>query len=115
MNYDLVLKNIAKHISLSPEEENYFTSLLETKKVKKREFLIREGDFPVHSWFIVKGCLRYYEIDKNGIIHNSYIAVEEWWISDIAAFIMQTSSSSFIDALEDSEVLVLSKHNIDKL
>jgi len=42
--YDLILKNISRFITLTPEEEQYFISLLKPKKLKKKQYLVQEGD-----------------------------------------------------------------------
>lgn len=115
MTYDLILQSLGKYISLTQEEAEYFTSLLELKKVKRKEFLLREGDLPTHNYFMVKGCMRYYQIDREGFEHIGYFAVEGWWITDLPGFLTKSPSTAFVDALEDCEMLGLSKNNLDGL
>jgi len=42
MAYDLILKNIAKHIILNQKEKNYFISLLKEQEIKKKEVQFAE-------------------------------------------------------------------------
>ncbi|ELR70215.1 cAMP-binding protein [Fulvivirga imtechensis AK7] len=115
MDFSLIIDNINKHISLNSEEQDYFTSLLEVQQVKRRAFLVRKGEIARYTYFITKGCLRNYEIDREGTIHIGLFAVEDWWISDLQSFLTQTPSFGFVDAIEETEVMRLSKSNYESL
>jgi CRP-like cAMP-binding protein len=115
MNISLILQNVGKHIQLSKTEADYFVSLLQQKTLKRKEFLLKEGDICKTENFITKGCLRTYTIDENGFEHILMFAIEDWWIGDPYGFWTQTPSTHFIDALENSELLQISKPNLDKL
>jgi len=111
----LILQNIAKHISLTREQENYFLSLLKNKKVRKKLFLSQEGDISKGPFFVTKGILRSYTVDKNGFEHVLQFAPPGWWMADMYSLITQQPGSLSIDAVEDSEVLLLPKQELDKL
>ena len=111
----LILQNIAKHISLTKEQENYFLSLLKNKKVRKKLFLSQEGDISKGPFFVTKGILRSYTVDKNGFEHILQFAPPGWWMADMYSLITQQPGSLSIDAVEDSEVLLLPKQELDKL
>ena len=111
----LILQNIAKHISLTKEQENYFLSLLKNKKVRKKLFLSQEGDISKGSFFVTEGILRSYTVDKNGFEHVLQFAPPGWWIADMYSLITQQPGSLSIDAVEDSDVLLLPKQELDKL
>jgi CRP-like cAMP-binding protein len=115
MNVALILQNVGKHIQLSKTEADYFVSLLERRTLKRKEYLLKEGDVCKTENFITKGCLRTYTIDENGFEHILMLAVEDWWIGDPYGFWTQTPSTHFIDALENSELLQISKPSLDKL
>ncbi len=115
MNTDLILHNINKHIQLDPNEIDFFTSLLQTKTLKKKEFLLTQGEVCKTENFIVKGCLRTYTLDENGVEHIVMFGIEDWWVGDLYSFLTQSPASYFIDALEDTEVLQISKSNLDIL
>jgi CRP-like cAMP-binding protein len=63
----------------------------------------------------VKGCLRTYTLDENGVEHIVMFGIEDWWVGDLYSFLTQSPASYFIDALEDTEVLQISKSNLDIL
>lgn len=115
MSIDLILQNISRHIKLDKTEEDFFISLLQTKKLKRKEFLLRQGDICKTENFIVKGCVRTYSIDDNGFDHIVMFGIEDWWVGDLYSFLTSTPSTYFIDALEDTEILQISKPNLDKL
>jgi CRP-like cAMP-binding protein len=59
--------------------------------------------------------LRTYTIDENGFEHILMFAIEDWWTGDLYSFPTRKPSNHFIDALEDTEILQISKPNLDKL
>ena len=115
MNSELLLKNIGKHIQLNKAETLLLLSVLQSKKLKRRELLLRQGDICQTENFIVKGCLRVYTIDENGFEHIIMFGIEDWWISDLLSFLSGTKTIYFIDALEETELLQISKNNLEKL
>ena len=115
MNTVLILQNISRHIQLDKTETDYFLSLLKTRKLKRKEFLLKEGEVCKTENFIVKGCLRVYTIDNNGVEHIIMFGIEDWWVGDLFSFLTQTKASYFIDALEDTEILQITKSDLEKL
>lgn len=105
--YGPILKHISKFIQLDEEEEQFFTSLLNYRKLRKRQFLLQEGDISRQEAFVLKGCLRTYEMDENGQEHVLSFAIENWWVGDLYSFIANVPSKYSIDALEPSELLWL--------
>lgn len=115
MERDLILKNVAKHIQLNPDEQEVFLSYLLPVKIKKKQFYLHRGEICRNSTFVVSGCLRGYIIDDNGLEHILSFAPSDWWITDMYSLISQQPGYLNIDALEDTEVLQLSKKNQEKL
>jgi len=115
MHHELLLQNISKHISLTKEEEEQIVFLLKHKKLKKKKFLLQEGDVQKQAAFVTEGCLRSYSIDKNGFEHVLQFAPPGWWIGDMRSFITQQPGILSIDAIDDSEILLLLKTDLDKL
>ena len=106
---ELLKKNIADHIALSDTEIEEFCNLFQQRFIKRKSFLLREGEVCKFEGFVVKGLFRVYHIDKDGFEQILYFAIENWWITDIDSFTTETPSQLYIEALEDSEVLVISK------
>ena len=115
MKHELILKNISRFINLNQEEQDLYVSLFTEKKIKKKDFLLRQGEIAKYDYFITKGCLKVYNIDTKGSEHISMFAIKDWWSGDMASFITQQPANYFIQALEESEVLQISKENFDSL
>lgn len=115
MKHELILKNISRFINLNQEEQDLYVSLFTEKKIKKKDFLLRQGEIAKYDYFITKGCLKVYNIDTKGSEHISMFAIKDWWSGDMASFITQQPANYFIQALEESEVLQISKENFDLL
>ena len=105
----LLKQNISKHISLSENEIEEFCNLFQLKSIKKKSFLLRKDEVCKFEGFVVKGLFRVYHIDQDGVEQILYFAFENWWITDIDSFTNDKPSQLFIEAIEDSEVLLISK------
>jgi CRP-like cAMP-binding protein len=115
MSFDLLISNIVKHIFLETDEKEFFITLLQTKSLKPSEYLLREGDICRYETFVTKGCLKTYYQDHNGLEHIIDFSIEEWWADDLLSFFTQTPSKWNIKAIENTEVLQISKNNLEKL
>lgn len=82
---------------------------LKSKDVSKGTILLHQGEICSVGYKVLKGCLKSYVIDKSGKEHILQFAPEGWLISDMDSFLNNKPSTIFIDAIEDSEVLLLSK------
>jgi len=115
MHFELLLQNIGKHISLNEEEKEQVVSFFKWKKLKKKQFLLHEGNIQKQAAFITAGCLRSYSIDKNGFEHVLQFAPPGWWIGDMRSYINQQPGILSIDAIDDSDILLILKTDLDKL
>ena len=106
---------VAKCISLTENEKEYFHSLLKHQSVKKKTFLQQAGETCGFEAYIIKGCIKSYYIDENGSEVILHFAVEGWWIGDIANFSGYKKSTLNLEALEDTELLVINIHDKEKL
>ncbi len=106
---ELLKQHISNHIPLTNKEMEDFCNLFQNKIIKKKSFLLREGEVCKFEGFVTKGIFRVYHIDKSGAEQILYFAIENWWITDIDSFTTERPSQLFIEALEDSEVLLISK------
>lgn len=112
---DLLLENISRHIQLSDEEFEQFRRPFELQVFKRKEVVLKEGAYCLFEGFVVKGCFKVYYLNESGSEQTLYFAVKGWWITDIDSLINDVPSILNIEALEDSEVLMISKKDKDKL
>jgi CRP-like cAMP-binding protein len=104
--FDILFAYFEKSFSLSEEDRTLIRSGLLERKLKKGEFLQREGEIARYGAFVAKGFLRSYVIDNKGKEHIVQFAPDNWWISDKAGVSEGIKASFFIDAIEDADLII---------
>ena len=112
---ELLLKSIREKVAATEEELQICKSYFTQKKLKKRQFLLQEGDVCSRLAFIEKGALYSYTTDAKGGQHVIQFAFEGWWISDMYSFFTQEPSNLNIEALEDCELLLIDREQHHQL
>ena len=107
--FELLFTKFDEKIDLTEEEKEISKSFFIPKKLRKKQYLLQEGDPCKYVAFVEKGMLRSYTINDKGSEHITQFAFEGWWIADQYSFLTGEPSMLTIDALEDSELLLLSK------
>ena len=107
-----LLEYFDKSIPLNDKEKELVQEKFHSRLFRKKQFLLQEGDVCTQFNFVVKGCLRTYNIDEKGNAHVLQFATENHWINDLGSFHGQTPSALNIDALEDSVVLQISRNDL---
>lgn len=113
--YELFFKKINEKIPLTESEQEQFKAYLKPKKLRKRQFLLQEGDVCKHTAFVEKGMLRSYSVDEKGVERILQFAPEGWYIADLYSFITGEPSTLNIEALEDSELVLISNASLEEL
>lgn len=112
---DLSLKNfLTKYVTFSQVELENICDKFKSKIVKKNDYLLRQGETCKDLVFVQKGCLRLYYL-KDDIEVSVWFAFEHSSAIEIYSFISGNPSNYFLQAIEDSEVLYLSKTELNKL
>ncbi len=113
------MKNINNYLSkvldVPLEKVNMCSLHYEVKKIQKNQFLLQYGEICRYIYFVEKGLMKMYSIDKNGKEHIIQFAPESWLISDRSSLYFNEKSIYYIEAVEDSEVLLLHPDFINKL
>ncbi|MDF7814205.1 Crp/Fnr family transcriptional regulator [Hymenobacter sp. YC55] len=113
--YPDILANVARHITLTPDEEAYFTALLVPQHVPRYGFVLQAGQRAPYLTFVVQGCVRTYATDARGKEHILAFATEGWWCMDSTAFFHGTPATLSLQALEPTQVLHLSLEHMEAL
>lgn len=113
--YEVLFNNINKKIELSTEEQELLKTFFIPKKLRKKQFLLHEGDICQYSAFVEKGLLRSYSTDEKGNEHILQFAMEDWWVSDMYSFLTAEASTISIEALEDAELLLINRSSYDAM
>lgn len=109
--FEFLQKKVSEIIDINEEELNYCRTLFTPRKLRKRQYLLQEGDVCLYQALVTKGILRSYTVDEKGNEHILQFAAEGWWIADLYSFFTEEPSQYNIDALEDAELLLITKPN----
>ncbi|CAN5240136.1 Crp/Fnr family transcriptional regulator [soil metagenome] len=113
--FDILFENISKKVSLDADEQELIKTFFIPKKLRKRQYLLQEGDESKYLAFVETGLLRSYTVTEKGVEHIMQFAFEGWWINDQFSFLTGEPSMYNIDAVEDCEILLLTKSAQDKM
>lgn len=113
--FEVLFAKIEEKIKLNDAEKEICRSLFSPKKLRKRQYILQQEDICKNLVFVEKGMLRSYNVDEKGNEHILQFAPEGWWISDIYSFLTAEPSVYNIDALEDSELLLISNSALEQL
>jgi len=100
---------LSKNITLTEADKTIFSQQVTVKKLRKRQYLLQEGEICKSVAFVSKGVLRSYLVDEKSNEHIIQFAPEGWFISDLYSFITEDYSNLNIDAIESSELILMSK------
>jgi CRP-like cAMP-binding protein len=109
-----LLNNIQSLIRLSGQEKEIISTLFKEKTYKKGDFFLAEGQICKHVGFVAKGLMRYY-INHDGEEKTYAFSQEDQYVCNYESFLPQKPSSKIIQALEDSDVLVISHNDLQLL
>lgn len=112
---DNLIQHLSKHIQLSETEKELILSKIVLKTVKKKELLLKAGEICTHQNFILKGCCRLFIINEKGVEQTLQFGIENWWITDYMSFSNQKPTHFYIQVIENSEIISISKNNLDDL
>lgn len=107
--YELFFQNFNKKVALTEEEETLIKKYLIPKKLRKKQYLLQEDEVCKSYAFIEKGALRAYTVDNSGNEHIIQFGIEGWIVSDLYSFLTGEPATYNIDALEDAELVLISK------
>jgi CRP-like cAMP-binding protein len=100
---------------LSDSDKQNLNRLTKTKLLVKNKFLIMEGNISDEIVMIKKGILRSFYINSNGEEITNCIAFDGELMSAFSSFITQHPTDENIQALCDTELLVLKKSDLETL
>ncbi|WP_452598662.1 Crp/Fnr family transcriptional regulator [Pontimicrobium sp. MEBiC01747] len=104
-----------RYVAFSDAEIDLFYSKLLVKTINKKDYLLKEQTICKYNYFIIKGVVRSFYIDVKGNEKITQFAIDNWWVTNMESFIKQTPSTQYIQALEETTVLYLSKDTLEQL
>ena len=112
---EILFKHIEQKVSLTPTDKEMINTFFMRKRLRKKQYLLQEGDVCKYLSFVAKGLIRTYNVDEKGDEHMSVFGWEGWWISDFNSFLSAEPAVFNIDAIEDTELLMISRPDYDDL
>lgn len=113
--FDRLRAHVAQRIEITDEEFRLCTTFFIPRKLRRRQFLVQEGEPGKYIAYVSRGCLRTYTVDEKGEEHVVEFAIEDWWASDLHSFLTGKPATFNIDALEDSQLLLLDRESREGL
>ena len=98
---------------LTDGDMSLLRSLMTPKKLRKGQYLQEEGEVSKLGGFIVKGAMRQFSLDDKGTEHIIQLLLENWWVGDRESFEKETPSPFYIDAWEETDILLITKKNFE--
>ncbi|MEL7530968.1 MAG: Crp/Fnr family transcriptional regulator [Bacteroidota bacterium] len=80
--------------------------------MKRRQFILQEGDICRHYFFVGEGCFKMYGVDEKGGEHNILFAAENDWITDIGSFHSDKPTRLYIEAMEPAQIVQIHKPDL---
>ena len=115
MHQSLLQNIVAKGIDLDPDETELVKSVFHHKKYRKNQYILQQGDVARYENFVIKGIARIYLADDKGREHVVSFAPENWWVGDLYSYYAGKPTGFNIDCLEDTEVLQITRPDLDAL
>ena len=112
---EILKEYIAKTVSLTDKEFDYFFSQFKQESYKKGQVIIAEGDKVEHEYFVLDGCLKSFYINDDVKMFILQFAMQTWWASDYNALYTATKATISVDCITDAEVLSLSNTDREKI
>ncbi|MDI9877614.1 Crp/Fnr family transcriptional regulator [Flectobacillus rivi] len=113
--FDSFIKYLHASITLSDVEIEMIRAVAIQKKLRRRQYLLQEGDTWKYNAFVCKGFLKTFTVDDKGQEHIMNFSPENYWTGDRESLMNASPSKYNIDAIEDSEIILIEKNNFDNL
>ena len=107
-----LIDSVKEPFRLGTKEKEKLTLSFKERKIKRRGFLLQAGDVCRHFSFVVSGCFKLYAVDAAGKEHNLEFAIENGWLCDLSSFYAKEPSSAYIEALEPSVALQITRKDL---
>lgn len=100
-------------IKISEADASQFMGFCYRKSFKKKALLSDDDKFIDEVYFIEKGIIRVKITDLDGREHTTHFAIENQFIADYNAFITQKKSRYQLEAMEDTDVVVMPRSAVE--
>jgi CRP-like cAMP-binding protein len=113
--FDSFINYLQSKITLTPEDVAMIEQVCRLKKLRRRQYLLQEGDVWHYNAFVSKGLVRTFRVDDKGVEHIFQFSSENWWAGDRHSYLYAEPAKFNIEALEDSEIILIAKGDFENL
>ena len=113
--FESLFATVAMSVDPASDDGTFVRSLFVARRLDKREFYQRAGEITTHGGFVVHGCLRTYSVDSDGVESIVHFSVERSWVGDIQSARAHRPTLFHVDAIEPSDLLMITLSNFDRL
>ena len=111
----LFIELFTNKIGMDNHEFELFSSHFREMTIKKKDYYLKEGSISKQISYISKGCTRSYVTNENAKEHILFFAFEDWWLADFESFNTGNPGKQYVQAIEDTELLIISKEDFAKM
>ncbi|WP_292943685.1 Crp/Fnr family transcriptional regulator [Mucilaginibacter sp. 44-25] len=115
MIYQQLIAHINRHVTLSSAEETLLCDNLQLLKFKKKQIILEPGKHCKGEYFVLVGLLRQYYVNAKLNEQIVQFALENWWIADHDSLVNNLPATTYIQALEPTDVLFLPAKDKDRI
>lgn len=102
-------------LKFTEEEFELMLSHFSFELIPRNFYYLKAGNTSKQKAYINKGSTRTFTVDAKGREHILFFSFEDWWIADFESYYTQQPAKQYIQAMEDCELLCISKCDLDKL
>ncbi|MBB1193679.1 Crp/Fnr family transcriptional regulator [Flavobacterium sp. SOK18b] len=113
--YDLLIRYIQSRAAIEKEQLDFICSRFSALKTKRNEILVCYDEICQHYYFVNKGCIRLFTINKEGIETSRFFAFEGSFGTALPSFIDQKPTFEYLQTIEKSDLLVISRTDFYQL
>ena len=113
--FHFFIKYLRDKITLTDQEVEMISAVAIHKKLRRKQFLLQEGEIWKYNAFVCSGFLKTFSVDSKGQEHIISFAPENYWAGDRESLLNGTPAKFNIDAIEDTELVLIEKTNFDTL
>ncbi len=110
-----IIEAINQIVSLTNDEKILIENSFSVKRLSKGDLWIKEGQYCNHVAYINKGIFRIFYKDEYGSEISCFFMPKHNFISSYTSFLTQTPTKENIEAIDDVELLIINRDDLEKL
>lgn len=110
--FQLLQEYFAQRTNIDEASFDHISSHFKPIKAKRNEILQMKGERSKYYYFVNKGCIRLFTVNEDGEEATRYFAFEGAFGGALPSLIRQTPAFEYVQAIEPSELLVISRDDL---